>query len=74
MFVFIDESGDVGFKFKAGSSKFFKFEDSKTNNLIQLADMIAGATNNFYLKKNKESIRYRELFKNKIVLEIIFKG
>jgi len=54
--------------------KKFKFEDSKTNNLIQLADMIAGATNNFYLKRNKESMRYREFFKDKIVLEIVFKG
>jgi hypothetical protein len=51
--------------------KKMKFENSKSNNLIQLADMIAGALFGYYKKRNKNNEKYRETFKSKIIKDII---
>jgi hypothetical protein len=48
-----------------GKIKSFKFENSKANNLIQLADMICGALYGSYNKHSK-NIKYKLSFENKI--------
>ncbi|MBI2103675.1 DUF3800 domain-containing protein [Candidatus Woesebacteria bacterium] len=49
MLVFIDDSGDPGFKIQKGS---------RQNTLVQLADMAAGAIFASYSKKDHSFLKY----------------
>ena len=46
--------------------KEFKFVDSKNNNLIQLADIIAGSINRYYQDSKGDSNIYKEIIEEKI--------
>lgn len=46
--------------------KEFRFVDSKSNNLIQLADIIAGSINRYYQDNKEDSRLYREIIKGRI--------
>jgi hypothetical protein len=77
-FIKIDETSSVEIHLKhylnrdsIDKIKRIRFENSKSNNLIQLADMVAGALFGYYKKNNKNNEKYRETFKSKIIKEII---
>jgi hypothetical protein len=51
----------------------FKFRDSKSDVLIQLADMIAGSIRRSYEKDKTDSQKYKKLIQDKIEDEWEFK-
>ena len=72
--VIIDESGRKLFKYQLGTYlkrntntgnkkyiKKVKMQNSKNNNLIQLADMVAGAINRSLNKNKKKANGFREI-------------
>lgn len=71
----IDGSGDKEFKHaltsylrkQVGENKIkkFKFVDSKSDNLIQLADMVAGAIARSYNENRKDGNRWLDMLKKK---------
>jgi hypothetical protein len=76
----IDETSSVEIHLKhylnrnnVNKIKRINFGNSKSNNLIQLADMVAGALYRHYWENNKDNEKYRETFRNKIIKEIIVK-
>ncbi len=85
MLIFIDDSGDPGFKFSKGSSFYFViclviFDDNleaekasitikELRRELKLADFIAGSINAYYSGKDKD---FLETFKNSNRIEDIW--
>ena len=62
-FVFVDDSGDAGFK---NSDTEQLFVDSRKDSLVQLTDIIAGAIARSYRDKT-DAHKYLKLLKDKII-------
>jgi hypothetical protein len=78
MYIYLDESGDTGFKFRQGSSRYFvvalllvddpiplhqEIHESHRDNLLQVVDMVAGAIARTYEGGDG---RYQQIIRKKI--------
>jgi hypothetical protein len=50
-----------------------KFVDSRSNNLIQLADVIAGSVHRYYAREKEDCDVYMKIIRNKMKREILIK-